>query len=264
MDKYSEFDYLCNEPFYIDGIGTLKCPTLRDIRKISYNIFMWYLNILSTSKEKYIETFGLKEQYELLSDDEKEFNSLYKMILFDKRNLMFLIGILNMFLVEHYEVNEKTASFDVYVESTDKIGKQIRQFIGHIGEDNFDLFRNEILKILGCKEIETKKPKYKSEKAKRLAEKIAKAKEKIQKTSKQDNNMTLDNMIRKYCTHNKVGINIMNVWDLTYYQFTTMFNEYCNGRQADINDGMAANTFSYKEASDYKPFDWMKNNNKEN
>ena len=70
-------------------------------------------------------------------------------------------------------------------------------------------------------------------------------------------------MIKKYCTHNKVGINILNVWDMTYYQFMHMFNEYCNGRQCDYSDMIAANTFSYKEASDYKQMLWIEklNNN---
>lgn len=65
-------------------------------------------------------------------------------------------------------------------------------------------------------------------------------------------------MIKKYCTHNKVGINILNVWDMTYYQFMQMFNEYCNGRQCDFNDLMAANTFSYKKSTDYNPLEYIK------
>ena len=74
--------------------------------------------------------------------------------------------------------------------------------------------------------------------------------------------MAFDNLIKKYCTHNKVGINILNVWDMTFYQFNVMFAEYNIGRQMDFNDAMASNTFSYKEASDYKPMLWIEKINK--
>ena len=49
----------------------------------------------------------------------------------------------------------------------------------------------------------------------------------------------------------------MNVWDMTYYQFMKMFLEYRMGRQADINDMMAANSFSFKNSKDYKPMEYM-------
>ena len=44
---------------------------------------------------------------------------------------------------------------------------------------------------------------------------------------------------------------------MTYYQFTKMFLEYRMGRQADVNDAMAANSFSFKSPKDYKPMDYM-------
>ena len=53
------------------------------------------------------------------------------------------------------------------------------------------------------------------------------------------------------------GINILNVWDMTYYQFMKMFLEYRMGRQADINDMMAANSFSFKNSKDYNPMEYM-------
>ena len=37
MKGFSDYDYLCDEPYFYEGIGHVKCPTLRDIRKITYN-----------------------------------------------------------------------------------------------------------------------------------------------------------------------------------------------------------------------------------
>ena len=130
-----------------------------------------------------------------------------------------LFGFIGFFIQENIIFKEDDLSFHIYIEETDKNGNISKNEIGVINADNFDVFRNEILKILGLKQIETKKPKYKTERARKLAEKIAKAKAQLTKTSQQDGNMSFDNLIKKYCTHNKVGINILNVWDMTYYQF---------------------------------------------
>lgn len=256
MTSYTDFDYLCNEPFYVPNIGNLKCPTLKDIRKITYNIFVLYVNIISSTLEDYLKLCGIEEQYSALSESEKEKQSLFYLLLYGNTNI--LTGLLSLFIVDEVLFDKNNLSFIVcYGEGENK--KQI----GCINNDNFDEFRNEVLKILGMKQIETKKPKYKTERARLLAEKIKKAKAQLHKTASYNENMALDNMIKKYCTHNKVGINILNVWDMTYYQFMHMFNEYCNGRQCDYSDMIAANTFSYKEASDYKSMLWIEklNNN---
>ena len=165
--------------------------------------------------------------------------------------------MLSFFVEDIFEFDETSLSFVTY-----KMVEDEKQIIGRIDNNNFEQFRVEVQYILGLKnQEEQKEQKFKNKTAKKLFEKLQKhAKEQKKKA---DENYTLDNMIKKYCTHNKVGINILNVWDMTYYQFSTMFNEYCNGRQCDINDMMAANTFSYKNSTDYKPLDYIKklNNN---
>lgn len=258
---YEQFDYLCDEPFYIEGIGTIKSPTLRDIRKITYSKFYMYLKMLSISIYQYIEITGLKDKYEKLTNEEKEANTLFRLFLNGQEEYMALVGLLKFFLVDEFEFDEKMECFLIY--KTDEKTTTNKEIIGKINSDNFDIFRNEILKILGCKQIETKKPKFKSEKARLLYEKIQKEKEKLKDVSKGDSNLTLDNMIKKYCTHNKVGINILNVWNMTYFQFITMFDEYCVGRQADNRDNIASNTFSYTDESSYDSQSWLKiiNNN---
>lgn len=256
MTFYADFDYLCNEPFFIQGIGHLKCPTLREVRKITHNVFSLYVNIVSYTLEEYLKLCGLEEQYNVLSDTDKQANSLFHLLLYG--NTSMLMGIISTFVADEVVFDKEKLIFQVY----DGEGEARKQ-IGHIGADNFDEFRNEVLKILGLKQIDIKPKKFKSKRAKALFEKIAKAKSRLAKSSERDENMCLDNMVKKYCTHNKVGINILNVWDMTYYQFMQMFSEYCNARQCDHNDMIAANTFSYKEASDYKSMLWIEKLNKE-
>ena len=258
MTSYTDFDYLCNEPFFVPNIGNLKCPTLREIRKITQSLFMLYTNIISSTPDGYLKLCGKEDDYNSLTEIEKEKLSLYTLLLYG--NTSILMGLIATFVADEVLFDKDNLSFVV----CNGEGENKKQ-VGVINNDNFDEFRNEVLKILGMKQIETKKPKYKTERARLLAEKIKKAKEQLPKTARYDENMSLDNMIRKYCTHNKVGINILNVWDMTYYQFMHMFNEYSMGRQCDYSDMIAANTFSYEKASDYKQMFWIEklDNNKD-
>lgn len=255
MELYDDFDYLCNEPYFIPNIGTIINPTLRDIRKLTHKLFTLYVNMCIISVTDYVEQCNLKEQYEQLSEEDKDKNTLFTLLLYTNSELLF--GLIGFFIKDNVEFRKNDLSFHVYIEETDDDGKISKKEIGIINTDNFDIFRNEVLKILGLKnQEEEQEQKFKNKTAKKLFEKLQKhAKEQKKKS---DENYTLDNMIKKYCTHNKVGINILNVWDMTYYQFTSMFNEYCNGRQCDFNDMMAANTFSYKKSTDYKPLDYIK------
>lgn len=250
MNPYSSYDYLCNEPFYIDGIGTIKCPTLRDIRKITFSVFSLYQNLLTLPLKDCLSMIRRTDLDSVTSDNKNEPLTLFHILLYESPQL--LIGLLSFFMDGKITFEPLSASFLIYEDA-----KQTEQQpVGRINADNFERFRDEVQLILGLKKSEEKEPQFKNELARKMFEKL-KTNSKNQ-SKKTDENFTFDNMIQKYCTHNKVGINILNVWDMTYYQFIVMFNEYCNGRQYDFNDHMAANTFSYKKSSDYKPMDYMK------
>lgn len=250
LQPYSDFDYLCNEPFFIPGIGTLKCPTLREIRLISYDLFQVYLNLLTISAEAFLELYGLKEERESRSGEDESVLSLYSLLL--THNPRLLIHMICSFLVNEIEFDKEADRFVIYEHSPD--GE--KQPCGHLGSDNFDQFRAHLKQILGLASHQEAPAKFKN----RLAEKMY---EKLRSNSalhgrKAGEDYTLDNMVKKFCTHNKSGINILNVWELTYYQFITMFSEYQNGRQADFCDQMAASSFRFKKSTDYRPLDYMK------
>lgn len=246
MNLYTPFDYLCNEPFHIDGIGSLKCPTLREIRSITYRMFYFYLDLLLLAPPDYKKLFELKET------DDTTAASLYTLLLSQKPQL--LAGLVTFFLDSGSSWDFDPASASFLISQTKPDGG--RQAVGHIGADSFDRFRDELKLILGVAPFDEIKPKFKNNAAKTLYEKLQK--NRLLDKRKQDENYTLDNMILKYCTHNKSGVHILNVWDLTYYQFIRLFGEYCNARQCDFNDMMAAHTFSYKNSADYHPLEYIK------
>lgn len=261
ISLYTNFDYLCNEPFFIDGVGTVKCPTLRDIRTITFKVFALFQNMIDMTLESYLESFKSVETFDRLCEKSKENISLFRILLYDNTSILF--SMIKFFILDEIEFNQDANCIDVFnyyqVKNESGVSNQ-KRIIGHIGEDNFDIFRGELRCLLGMNSSEEEIPKF-AKGAEKLAQTMFNRFRENALTSKKknmDRNYTLDNMIRKYCTHNKVGINILNVWDMTYYQFMSMFNEYINGRQYDFNDMMAANTFSYKKSSDYNPMEYIK------
>ena len=82
MKGYSDYDYLCDEPYFYEGIGHVKCPTLRDIRRITYGQFNIFLSYISITRKQFLETFGLTEKFNSLSDEEKEKNTVYNLLTF--------------------------------------------------------------------------------------------------------------------------------------------------------------------------------------
>lgn len=235
MSLYNDFDYLCNEPFYLPKIGNVICPTLRDIRKVTYSVFCSYISMLTMSFDQ------------LKPEDQENYTSLY-FFLFHK-DIYFLANLLKFFIADSIDLDMATCTFSLFTLEDNK-----KNHIGKIDNENFDSFRNEMCRILGIREAAPLE--YENELARKINNKLHQA-PKTQNSS-QDSNYDLDNMILKFCTHNKTGINILNVWDMTYYQFMCMFREFCNARQCDFNDAMAANSFQLKKSSDYKPFDYMK------
>ena len=245
ISLYTNFDYLCNEPFFIDGVGTVKCPTLRDIRTITFKVFALFQNIIDITLESYLKSF--KTTFDEPDEKPSESISLFRILLYDNSSILF--SMIKFFILDEIEFNQDTNCIDVFnyyqVKNESDVFNQ-KRIIGHIGEDNFDTFRDELRCLLGMNSFEEEKPKFAKGTEKLAQTMFNRFREnalKSKKNKNKDRNYTLDNMICKYCTHNKVGINILNVWDMTYYQFISMFNEYLNGRKHDFNDMMAANTF---------------------
>jgi len=249
MTNYSSFDYLCNEPFFIEGIGNVKCPTLRDIRKIKYRVFTLYINILTMSLETYLKTSNTLSEYQKLSSVQQADFTLYNVLVISSSQL--LQELISFFINGTAVFDVDTLSFSIYEDHDDE-----KMLVGNIDNNNFEIFQTEIQRILGLKNPEQKQPAFKNDYARQLYEMFQSNEQNIKKNS--DENYEIDNMILKFCTHNKTGINILNVWDMTYYQFSVMFREYNIARQYDYYDCMAANTFSFKKSSDYKPMDYMK------
>ena len=203
MKGFSDYDYLCDEPYFYEGIGHVKCPTLRDIRRITYGQFNIFLSYISITQKQFLETFGLTEKFNSLSDEEKEKNTIYNLLTCGMKRADFLAYMISFFVVDDFQYNPKQNAFLIGTYEKDDDGKENFNEIGKIDNSNFDEFRAFLQVILGIKsEKEVEKPKYKNKLAQQIAEKLAKHKsEQKEKQTSADDDYTLPNMIVKYCTH---------------------------------------------------------------
>ena len=257
--QLDEFELLCDEPIYIEGVGKIKIPTLRDIRKISYKTYEMLCGYLSVDLNKYIDITGLREQYNNLNSQDKAINTLYNLIICNKEFREIYYIIFSFFISENLKFNTVTESFELYKVEFDEIKLNKNQIItGIINNENFDLVRDCLLQINRIKEVEIDNEPviYKNEMARKLAERMAKA-EKVRQEKNKDN-MNFGKMISKYCADNKNGINLLNVYDMTIYQFLDQFTQNNHIRQSYIQDMVYANTVTFSDLKDYDSQLWLK------
>lgn len=245
---YSSFDYLFADPYYVDGVGFIKAITLNDIRRVRYDVFQLYLTCLIVNKEQCIENSDLSDKLKSLPIDVYNQIELYDLLV--ANNLLVLASMINFFIDNYAFFDEKTQQFFIY-EDADKTKE-----LGTINRNNYAMFSNAVLKSLGIDKQVEKPPKYKSERARQLAEKIEKHKQDSIKESTDD---SLDNLILKYCTFNKVGINLLNVGNLTYRGFISLYKELTYSKVMDVQDLVYANTVSFSDLNSYNSELWHKN-----
>lgn len=231
----------------IDGVGFIKIPKLSEILKIKYSTYEFMCNHLVVNKEKYLDMYNLKDEYESLSDEKKQLNSLFNMIISNDEFRKIYLFIFSFFISENIEFDYNNISYVLFNDSYEIVGK--------IDGSNFEDVRNCLLKINFLKvEEKVEEETYKNETARKWAEKLAKAKEKRENKDK----LSLGKMISKFCADNKNGINILNVFDLTIYQFYDQWIQHKYIRECNIKDMIFANTASYDDIKSYDSMLWLK------
>ena len=68
--KLEYFDLLSPDPIYIQKVGGIISPKLRDISSIGINTYQYYLTILLMDLKTYFTMIGQQEQFEALSEEE--------------------------------------------------------------------------------------------------------------------------------------------------------------------------------------------------
>lgn len=235
------------DPIEIENVGHLKIPQLKDIWKIKYSTYEMLCSYISVDKINYLKLHNLEEQYDLLSSADKETNTLFNLIINNKKFLEIYVYIFSFFIVESVAYNPVEKSFMVYEND---------ELIGKIDNSNFDDVRSYLLEInyLKSNPEEEQEVKYRDAATKRLAERLARAAR--EKSSK--NTLSIGKIISKYCAGNKSGVNFLNVFDMTIYQLYDQWTQHNHIRQCDIQDMIYANTVTFSDTKSYDPNLWAK------
>lgn len=237
--KLDYFSLISPEPIKIYHIGSIISPTLREVSKITYPVYLSYVNVLLMDLKTYYEMLdkspeqyflgmtedeknsilNVKLEYDSLNEEEKSKITFFDVMRFDKRMIESLLNALNFFVEDTVEYSVDNNVFATYSGAVDKENNQI--ITGYIHRDNYYDFVDLILQRINVsKEITVENTKVKNKTAEKILAKLQKgAKAKKQKSDKK---MELGNIISSLSSHHN-SINIVNVWDLTVYQLYDQF-----------------------------------------
>ena len=238
--KLDYFSLISPLPFYVNGVGSIKSPTLREISKINYYTYQVYLSNLLLDPGSYYEMIDktegaylcnfteqekdtilrIRSEYMNLDEKSKEDISIYNIMVFDKFLIDSLLCTLNFFFEDEIIYDTKNRVFILFNGTVDDNNRKTPT--GMIHENNYNEIIDIILQRVNVdkKKDEHKNLKVKNKTAERLLKKMKKAKKEAEK--KEDKKMEIGNLISSISAHSK-ALNILNIWDLTIFQLYDQF-----------------------------------------
>lgn len=215
--KLSYFDLLSPDPVYIQDAGGIISPTLKDISSIGIQTYQYYLGILSMTVQSFFDMSGMKEEYEMLPEDEKSKINIFELLTGDKRTVSLLEKIFNFFMAETAVYSPADNCFII---------KKDKDIIGTINRQNYNSICNVIFQRNYIKYQSEDVSEIKNKKAAEIMKKIQRGR-KNKRQSAPDKNFELGNIISAVaCKSN--SLNIINIWNLTVFQVWDCFARLSN------------------------------------
>lgn len=246
--KLDYFSLISPLPFYVNDVGSIKSPTLREISKINYYTYQVYLSNLLLDPDSYYEMIDktegaylcnfteqekdiilrIRSEYMNLDEKSKEDISIYNIMVFDKFLIDSLLCTLNFFFEDEIIYDTKNRVFILFNGTVDDNNRKTPT--GMIHENNYNEIIDIILQRVNVdkKKDEHKNLKVKNKTAERLLKKMKKAKKEAEK--KEDKKMEIGNLISSISAHSKT-LNILSIWDLTIFQ---LYDQFARMRNDDL------------------------------
>lgn len=194
--KLSYFELLSPDPVYIQNVGGIVSPKLKDISSVGINTYQSYLSLLLMDLKAYFTAAGDKEQAIRLLQTALNF-FIREEVVYSPPSRCFLV-----------QENQKTIgiiSKEIYPQICDLICQ--RNCIKAKREDDLS--------------------KAKNKRALQIMEKLRKGRSEIAKQTKADRNIELGNIISAVA-NKSLSLNILNIWELTVYQLWDCFARLSN------------------------------------
>lgn len=229
--KLSYFDLLSPEPIYIENVGGILSPKLKDISGLKGGVptYNYFLSTLILDIKSFFDVVGQTEQYDSLSDEEKTSVNVFDLLTMEENSINLLQTALNFFIKEQVIFSADKMCFYVVDHSHEK-----ESVIGLINRDNYCFVTDIICQrnnVRSKNEESISKPK--SKKALEIMKKLQKGRENKARSIKPNENMELGNIISAVSSKHP-SLNILNVWDLTVYQLWDTFSRISNNTMYDI------------------------------
>lgn len=211
--KLSYFELLSPDPVYIEKVGGILSPKLKDISTIGIKTYQYYLSLLLMESDVFT---ALSSNSELS---------------------MLLQNALNFFIKEEVTFS---APDNCFIVQTD--GK----VIGAITIDTYPGICDIICQRNSMKSKQSEDlSKVKNKKALEIMEKLQKGRAEKAKLAKVDKNMELGNIISAVANKSQT-LNILNIWDLTVFQLWDCFSRISNNNIYAIQS-MSVATYGTKD-----------------
>ena len=199
--KLSYFELLSPEPVYLEHVGGILSPKLRDIASIGVKKYQYYLSILSMEPEVF-DSFCSTPDLAILFQQALDF--------FFKESIVYSI------------------------ENNCFIAQETANTVGLITKENYPMICDFIFQRNSMKSNQTEDlSKVQNKKALEIMEKLQKGREKKAKQTKADPNMELGNIISAVANKSP-SLNMVNIWDLTVFQLWDCFSRICNNNAYEI------------------------------
>lgn len=246
--KLNYEELLSGDLIYIDGVGHVKSPKLKELNPTS-GIGMWkynlYLNILSWDKEEFLRFIRAAGHRSFRALDDPRVEVFNAMTLFkDTREL--LQNAMAFFINEKLEWDSEKKNYVI----TNDAGADI----GIISRNNFEEVRDALLQLnyinVNKKEEQIKHSSKKSEELWKIVQKNLKEQA---KKEPQNDDLRFGNVISKLCSVG-IGYTLLNVYDLTVFQLYDQFFQYGYLRAMDLNE----RAFTIHGGDKFNMQDWLK------
>jgi len=213
----THWQLVTGEDVFLDGIGTIVQPRLRDLRSdtgVGFSTFFNYLScFIRNIREEAIDNPDAKH----LCDEmdailEREFTT-FDFYTGNKVVLSHITEALSFFIKEPIEYKTEINAFCVLCP--DK-----QEPIGFITHENYQVLADTICEICNIKLEHEEMPKGKSKLLMDIWLKLRKGRKSMKKSA--DKNFRLDNLVSKITARHS-SYNYLNIWDLTVFQVYDTF-----------------------------------------
>jgi hypothetical protein len=261
-------------PLELQNGLSIRSPLLKEISKLTFPVYQFYLGILLLDIESYYNGIDqtpldydskyskqekelinkIRQEYESLNEEEKEWIQPIDIISFDTSLLNNIGEALSFFLNCRLYYSHDHQAF-VHVDHKKIVYTLPKSFYTEIAD--LILQRNGIIRSITNHE----KPKFKSKLAEKLYYRTKQAEKNREKSRNTDKNMDLPNIISAVAARHH-SLNILNIWDITVYQLYDQFQRLQNNTLYDIQSMSVAAWGDDK--NNFDATQWYKNLNIEN